>query len=183
MLCSAWHSCPSLHRRLPPLGKILSKPRPVVSRLKASPRGFVVQASVVEGEAAPSSPSPVVYPWREGPVVIDGQVAHSMTEQRFEIVQSLEPFLRKEVHDPTRDRRAIHLLSFQVLKYLKPVEKIWQPADYLPVPQSENFMDEVDSQWMTDQREGNCCAGAGVAGEGSGTAVGLFGGIGGGHDH
>jgi len=70
--------------------------------------------------------APVVYPYREGPVIIDGQIAHSMTEQRYEIVQSLEPFLRKEV-----------------LKYLKPIEKIWQPADYLPEPHSETFLEEV----------------------------------------
>lgn len=83
---------------------------------------FRLCASVLETKKA----TPVVYPYREGPVIIDGQIAHSMTEQRYEIVQSLEPFLRKEV-----------------LKYLKPVEKIWQPSDFLPEPQSENFVEEV----------------------------------------
>ena len=34
-------------------------------------------------------------------------------------------------------------LGQQVLKYLKPISKIWQPADFLPIPHSESFLEDV----------------------------------------
>ena len=85
----ALHSC-SLHK-----SPLSFKRCDIVSRcspaLRRRPR-VRVEASVVESER----PTPLTYPYSEGPLIIDGQVAHSMTEQRYEIVQSLEPFLKKE---------------------------------------------------------------------------------------
>ncbi|KAG0480920.1 hypothetical protein HPP92_011778 [Vanilla planifolia] len=54
------------------------------------------------------------------------QVTHSMAPQKIEIFKSLE--------DWAKDNILIHL---------KPVEKCWQPQDFLPDPSSENFHDEV----------------------------------------
>jgi len=54
------------------------------------------------------------------------QVKHSMPPQKLEIFKSLEGWA-----DET------------LLTYLKPVEKSWQPTDFLPEPESEGFYDQV----------------------------------------
>lgn len=54
------------------------------------------------------------------------QVTHSMPPQKFEIFKSLE--------DWATDNLLIHL---------KPVEKCWQPQDFLPDSSSEGFFDEI----------------------------------------
>ncbi|XP_010463682.1 PREDICTED: stearoyl-[acyl-carrier-protein] 9-desaturase 5, chloroplastic-like [Camelina sativa] len=54
------------------------------------------------------------------------QVKHSMPPEKLEIFKSLEGWA-----DET------------LLTYLKPVEKSWQPTDFLPEPESEGFYDQV----------------------------------------
>ncbi|MQM14971.1 hypothetical protein Taro_047907, partial [Colocasia esculenta] len=54
------------------------------------------------------------------------QVTHSMPPQKLEIFKSLEDWAENNI-----------------LVHLKPVEKSWQPQDFLPEPSSEGFHDEV----------------------------------------
>uniref|UniRef100_A0A1D1XFR1 Acyl-[acyl-carrier-protein] desaturase n=1 Tax=Anthurium amnicola TaxID=1678845 RepID=A0A1D1XFR1_9ARAE len=54
------------------------------------------------------------------------QVTHSMPPQKIEIFKSLEDWAEKNI-----------------LVHLKPVEKNWQPQDFLPEPSSEAFHEEV----------------------------------------
>ncbi|KAI4342827.1 hypothetical protein MLD38_027398 [Melastoma candidum] len=54
------------------------------------------------------------------------QVTHSMPAQKMEIFKSLDDWAEKNV-----------------LVHLKPVEKCWQPQDFLPDPASDGFDDQV----------------------------------------
>ncbi|XP_017974175.1 PREDICTED: stearoyl-[acyl-carrier-protein] 9-desaturase, chloroplastic [Theobroma cacao] len=54
------------------------------------------------------------------------QVTHSMPQQKIEIFKSLEDWAEKNF-----------------LIYLKPVEKCWQPQDFLPDPTSDGFGEQV----------------------------------------
>lgn len=54
------------------------------------------------------------------------QVTHSMPPEKIEIFKSLENWADENI-----------------LVYLKPVEKCWQPQDFLPDPASEGFYDQV----------------------------------------
>lgn len=63
---------------------------------------------------------------REGPIILNGQVLHSITKERLELVSSLDSFAEE-----------------QILPLLKPVAKCWQPQDFLPAPESPEFMDAV----------------------------------------
>ena len=54
------------------------------------------------------------------------QVTHSMPQQKMEIFKSLEGWAEENI-----------------LVHLKPVEKCWQPMDYLPEPESEGFYEQV----------------------------------------
>ena len=67
-------------------------------------------------------------PPKEGPIILDGQVLHSIEPHRLDVINSMEK-------DGWVDR--------ELSKMLKPVEQSWQPADYLPDPASDTFMDEV----------------------------------------
>ena len=60
------------------------------------------------------------------PVLICGQVSHSLTKEREEVITSMEDFMTDKVY-----------------KYLKPVEKCWQASDYLPDPSQEDFIPKV----------------------------------------
>ncbi|KAJ3675712.1 hypothetical protein LUZ60_004754 [Juncus effusus] len=60
------------------------------------------------------------------PREIHTQVTHSMPPQKIELFKSLESWAESTI-----------------LPYLKPVEKSWQPQDFLPDPSSESFYDEV----------------------------------------
>ena len=72
--------------------------------------------------AAATADAPVV----KGPIIIDGQVAHSTTELGLEVFRDLGDFA-----------------SGELTGLLKPVESSWQPQDYLPDPESDSFLDEV----------------------------------------
>lgn len=67
-------------------------------------------------------------PAKEGPIILDGQVLHSIEPHRLDIVNSMEK-------DGWVER--------ELMKMLKPVESSWQPADHLPDPASDTFLDEV----------------------------------------
>lgn len=54
------------------------------------------------------------------------QIAHSMPPQKIEIFKSLNNWAKDNI-----------------LVHLKPVEKSWQPQDFLPDPSLESFHDEV----------------------------------------
>eukprot|EP00271_Cylindrocystis_brebissonii_P010125 TRINITY_DN2621_c0_g1_i1.p1 TRINITY_DN2621_c0_g1~~TRINITY_DN2621_c0_g1_i1.p1 ORF type:complete len:441 (-),score=109.27 TRINITY_DN2621_c0_g1_i1:1168-2490(-) len=53
-------------------------------------------------------------------------IAHTIEPHRLEIVAALQPWAEETL-----------------LPMLKPVERSWQPQDYLPAPESEGFFDEV----------------------------------------
>ncbi|RWR71913.1 stearoyl-acyl-carrier-protein desaturase [Cinnamomum micranthum f. kanehirae] len=55
------------------------------------------------------------------------QVTHSMPPQKIEIFKSLEDWAEENI-----------------LVHLKPVEKCWQPQDFLPEPESEGFLESVE---------------------------------------
>lgn len=60
------------------------------------------------------------------PREVHKQVTHSMPPEKVEIFKSLEDWA-----------------DSNILIHLKPVEKSWQPQDFLPDPSSEGFIDEV----------------------------------------
>lgn len=64
----------------------------------------------------------------EGPIILDGQVLHSIEPHRLDVVRSMEK-------DGWVER--------ELMKMLKPVEKSWQPADYLPDGADPDFIDKV----------------------------------------
>lgn len=53
-------------------------------------------------------------------------MTHSMPPQKVEIFKSLENWAQENI-----------------LVHLKPVEKCWQPQDFLPEPESEGFFEQV----------------------------------------
>eukprot|EP00775_Hariotina_reticulata_P003212 gene3212-3489_t len=57
---------------------------------------------------------------------MNGQVLHSITEERLELVKTLGPYLET-----------------QVLPLLKDTAKCWQPADFLPESSDPDFLDKV----------------------------------------
>jgi acyl-[acyl-carrier-protein] desaturase len=61
-----------------------------------------------------------------GPIIMNGQVLHSITEERLELVKTLGPYLET-----------------QVLPLLKDTSKCWQPADFLPESSDPDFLDKV----------------------------------------
>ncbi|XP_021752330.1 stearoyl-[acyl-carrier-protein] 9-desaturase, chloroplastic-like [Chenopodium quinoa] len=71
----------------------------------------------------PSPKKPLSNAKREKP---NDRVTHSMSPEKIEIFDSLEGWARDNI-----------------LKYLKPVEKCWQPKDFLPDPTSEEFYDQI----------------------------------------
>lgn len=77
----------------------------------------VVRPQAVAAEAAPA---------KEGPIIMNGQILHSITPARLELVNSMSDFAAE-----------------QVLPLLKPVDKCWQPNDFLPDPKSPDFLDAV----------------------------------------
>eukprot|EP00878_Enallax_costatus_P000497 GHUV01000591.1.p1 GENE.GHUV01000591.1~~GHUV01000591.1.p1 ORF type:complete len:400 (+),score=116.39 GHUV01000591.1:200-1399(+) len=61
-----------------------------------------------------------------GPVIMNGQILHSITEERLELVKTLGPYLET-----------------QVLPLLKETSKCWQPSDFLPESSDPDFLDQV----------------------------------------
>jgi acyl-[acyl-carrier-protein] desaturase len=61
-----------------------------------------------------------------GPLILNSQVLHSATQEQIECVGSMRPFFEDNI-----------------LPLLSPVEKLWQPSDFLPDPSSEGFIEQV----------------------------------------
>lgn len=61
-----------------------------------------------------------------GPIVLNGQVLHSITQERLELIGGMDDYVEREI-----------------VPLLKPVDKCWQPADYLPAPEAPEFLDAV----------------------------------------
>uniref|UniRef100_O82014 Acyl-[acyl-carrier-protein] desaturase n=1 Tax=Linum usitatissimum TaxID=4006 RepID=O82014_LINUS len=89
-----------------------------------SPRTFLMAASTFnststkEAEKLKKSHGP--------PKEVHMQVTHSMPPQKLEIFKSLEGWAEDVL-----------------LPHLKPVEKCWQPQDFLPEPESDGFEEQV----------------------------------------
>ncbi|KAK9831419.1 hypothetical protein WJX81_003210 [Elliptochloris bilobata] len=62
----------------------------------------------------------------QGPIIIKGQVLHSISAQRLDVVNSMEDHVDRTV-----------------LPILKDVKACWQPTDFLPDSSSPDFVDEV----------------------------------------
>ncbi|WIA20089.1 hypothetical protein OEZ85_005948 [Tetradesmus obliquus] len=62
----------------------------------------------------------------QGPIVMNGQVLHSISQERLELVQTLGPYMES-----------------QVLPLLRDPTKSWQPSDFLPESSDPDFLDKV----------------------------------------
>lgn len=93
---------------------------------KAGRRAVAVRAAVASATQPPASATPYVFK-AQGPIIMNGQVLHSITEERLDVVRSLEDGYLQE----------------QVMPLLKPVDKCWQPADFLPASEDPDFLDKV----------------------------------------
>ena len=80
----------------------------------------LARAAAAEVDHAPSAPP--------GPVILNGQVLHSIEPHRLDVIRSME-------EDGWVER--------ELTKMLKPVSKSWQPADYLPDGGEDDFLDKV----------------------------------------
>lgn len=93
---------------------------------------------------------------KPGPIIIDGQVLHSLTPERLALLKTMGPFVEAEVgcwgaglcsiHAAVRSHMAPtrHRTEFmQVYPLLKHSEKCWQPSDFLPPSEDPYFMDQV----------------------------------------
>jgi len=80
-----------------------------------------IKPAVVTRAAAVDAPAK-----KQGPIIMNGQVLHSLTAERLDYVRSMGDFMEK-----------------QVQPLLKPVEKCWQPYDLLPRSEDPDFMDKV----------------------------------------
>lgn len=127
--------------------------------------------------------SPEAPPIASGPIILNGQVLHSIEPARLELVKSLGSFVEQNVREAqlrrldvcyrptcrlfstqsagmlgaplvcwdmqigsTNDSRARVVPPAQVLPVLKPVDKCWQPADFLPPSEDPDFLDMVRLQ-------------------------------------
>ncbi|MQL92543.1 hypothetical protein Taro_025167 [Colocasia esculenta] len=94
---------------------------PPASSVARSHRG-IFMASTLHTSAKTENTGKPFSPPRE----VHVQVTHSMPPQKIEIFKSLEGWAENNI-----------------LTLLKPVEKNWQPQDFLPDPSSEGFQEEV----------------------------------------
>ncbi|XP_072965055.1 stearoyl-[acyl-carrier-protein] 9-desaturase, chloroplastic-like [Typha angustifolia] len=102
--------------------------RPEVFLRLSPPRSSKRKAGSFKVSMASSISTKVETPKRpfNPPHEVHVQVTHSMQPQKIEIFKSLEDWAEDNI-----------------LVHLKPVEKCWQPQDYLPDPSSEAFDEEV----------------------------------------
>ena len=91
------------------------------SRSTAAPR----RAAAVVRPRAVAAPEAAA---RQGPTIVNGQVLHSATKEQLDVVASMDKYAEEHV-----------------LPILKPVEKCWQAQDFLPHPESPDFLDHVSS--------------------------------------
>lgn len=79
--------------------------------------------TVCRAVATPEVSSPAS---RQSPIILNGQVLHSLSSERLDIVNSISGHVEENV-----------------LPLLKPVDKCWQPADFLPPSEDPDFIDKV----------------------------------------
>lgn len=96
--------------------------------LSAQKKGASSGEVVMTATLPPRTQEPEVKPGlhRLAPQETHSQKAHTITRERLEVVESLDQWAEETL-----------------LPILKPVERSWQPQDYLPAPESEGFLDEV----------------------------------------
>ncbi|PNW70003.1 hypothetical protein CHLRE_17g701700v5 [Chlamydomonas reinhardtii] len=109
------------------LGQQAMQRKGALNANRASRKACVVRAQAVA--SAPQQPATAsqYVPHVQGPIIMNGQVLHSITAERLDVVRSLED----------------GYLQSQVVPLLKPVEKCWQPADFLPPSEDPDFLDKV----------------------------------------
>lgn len=86
------------------------------------PAAPVLRAAIKPRAALVETPTKAA----QGPIIINGQVLHSITQERLELVGSMDDYVEREI-----------------VPLLKPVDKCWQPTDYLPAPEAPEFLDAV----------------------------------------
>jgi len=91
---------------------------------KSTPRSpkFFMASTLSSASKEVENPKKPFMPPRE----VHVQVTHSMPPQKIEIFKSMENWAEQNI-----------------LIHLKPVEKCWQPQDFLPDPASDGFHDQV----------------------------------------
>lgn len=104
-----------------PAGTVRAQHSPSFSR-----RHVLLCRSALTAEAPAASSSSSSNGTKQGPIIMNGQVLHSCSHERLEIVKGLEQHIEQ-----------------QVLPVLKPVSKCWQPADLLPRAEDPDFLDQV----------------------------------------
>lgn len=77
-------------------------------------------------KAVAAAERPTVQKPAASPIIMNQQILHSITSERLELIKGLGPYLTQHV-----------------MPLLKPVEKCWQPADFLPPPEDPDFIDKV----------------------------------------
>lgn len=104
--------------------RVIAQAQPSRSAQQSRPNTAVQAAAVAE---APTHTSRVSEKQMgDGPTLVNGQVLHSLSKERLELVNSLEGYV-----------------SERVLPLLKPVDKCWQPADFLPDPSQGDYLDQL----------------------------------------
>lgn len=102
--------------------KLAADQRPVAG-VTSAPRNVVARSAAV---ATVPSPQPSVPSKPASPIVMKSQILHSTTPHQMEIVRGLDSYIAEHVQP-----------------LLKPVDKCWQPADFLPPSNDPDFLDKV----------------------------------------
>ncbi|MEW5298359.1 MAG: hypothetical protein WDW38_000912 [Sanguina aurantia] len=112
------------------------------SSCRPSCGGRLLRAHVI-AQAQPSSPPPPTVPHPaapkqpsvlpESPILLFGnQRVHSTSRRGMEVIQGMSGWASKELG-----------------RYLKPSDRCWQPADFLPDPASDTFIDQLHALRQT----------------------------------
>lgn len=103
---------------------------PTSSAQIASSRSLRATRSVAKASRSVMRTNAVAAPEAKAPagphIMVRGQVTHSILPERLELIKGMDDFAEKEI-----------------LPLLKPVDKLWQPQDFLPHPESPEFTDAV----------------------------------------
>ncbi|GFH20506.1 stearoyl-ACP-desaturase, partial [Haematococcus lacustris] len=91
--------------------------RPLAPTRRSRRNCTSVRAVVAEPKLLVSKPSPII---------LNGQIAHSITHERLELVRGMGDYMEANV-----------------VPLLKPVDKCWQPNDLLPHSEEPDFLDKV----------------------------------------
>ncbi|KAJ9515426.1 hypothetical protein QJQ45_016427 [Haematococcus lacustris] len=118
--------------------------RPLAPTRRSRRNCTSVRAVVAEPKPLVSKPSPII---------LNGQIAHSITHERLELVrgmgitwrQTLPRQLRRKACKSSQSDgpRVVTAGLTAVVPLLKPVDKCWQPNDLLPHSEEPDFLDKV----------------------------------------